>query len=159
MAVGIGALADSALAATRVGAVRLVVCGSPAYFAVHGVPQRPEDLTALPAVTFDPVAFSETWIFPGPKSNRELRVSVRSRLSVNTAEAAIDAAAAGVGVTRVLSYQVAQAAADGKIQIVLTEHEPQPAPVNLIHAGRGLTPLKMRMLLDFAAPRLKARLA
>ena len=159
MAVRIGALADSALVATRVGAVRLVVCGSPAYFAGHGVPQRPEDLTALAAVTFDPFAFSENWMFPDPKSNGELRVPVRSRLSVNTAEAAIDAAAAGIGVTRVLSYQVAQAAADGKIQIVLTEHEPQPAPVNLIHAGRGLTPLKMRMLLDFAAPRLKARLA
>ena len=93
--VRIGALADSALAAIRVGAVRLVVCGSPAYFAGHGVPQRPEDLTALAAVTFDPVAFSENWIFPDPKSNRELRVPVRSRLSVNTAEAAIDAAAAG----------------------------------------------------------------
>jgi DNA-binding transcriptional LysR family regulator len=159
LAVRIGALADSALVATRVGAVRQVVCGSPAYFAAHGVPQRPEDLTALAAVTFDPFAFSGNWIFPGPKSNRELRVPVRSRLSVNTAEAAIDAAAAGIGVTRVLSYQVAQAAADGKIQIVLTEHEPRPAPVNLIHAGQGLTPLKMRMLLDFAAPRLKARLA
>ena len=48
-------------------------------------------------------------MFPGPKSKRELRVPVHSRLSVNTAEAAIDAAAAGVGVTRVLSYQVAQA--------------------------------------------------
>jgi DNA-binding transcriptional LysR family regulator len=157
--VRIGALADSALAAIRVGAVRQVVCGSPAYFAAHGVPQRPEHLTVLPAVTFDPVAFSENWIFPDPKSNRELRVAVRSRLSVNTAEAAIDAAAAGLGVTRVLSYQVAQAAADGKIQIVLTEHEPEPAPVNLIHARQGLMPLKMRMLLDFAAPRLKARLA
>lgn len=159
MAVRIGALADSALAATRVGAVRLVVCGAPAYFAAHGVPQRPEDLAVLDAVTFDPFAFSENWIFPDPKSSRELRVPVRSRLSVNTAEAAIDAAAAGVGVTRVLSYQVAQAAADGKIQIVLIEHEPPPAPVNLIHGRQGLTPLKMRMLLDFATPRLKARLA
>ena len=94
MAVRIGALADSALVATRVGAVRLVVCGSPAYFAGHGVPQRPEDLAQLAAVTFDPFTFSENWIFPGPKSNRELRVTVRSPLSVNTAEAAIDAAAA-----------------------------------------------------------------
>ena len=159
LAVRIGALADSALAATRVGAVRRVVCGSPAYFARHGIPKRPEDLSALSAVTFDQLSSSEHWIFPDPKSNRELRVLVRSRLSVNTAEAAIDAAAAGIGVTRVLSYQAAQAATDGRIQVVLTEHEPPPAPVSLIHAGQGLMPLKMRMLLDFAAPRLKARLA
>ena len=47
MAVRIGALADSSLAATRIGSVRRVVCGSPAYFAAHGVPKRPEELSAL----------------------------------------------------------------------------------------------------------------
>ncbi|HEY1453405.1 MAG TPA: LysR family transcriptional regulator [Roseiarcus sp.] len=158
MAVRIGALADSALAATKVGAVRRVVCGSPAYFAAHGKPKRPEDVSALSAVTFDPLSSLENWIFPDRKSRRELRVPVRSRLSVNTAEAAIDAAAAGVGVTRVLSYQVAQAVADGRIEIVLAGHEPEPAPVSLIHSGQGLMPLRARMLLDFAAPRLRARL-
>ena len=159
IAVRIGALADSALAATKVGSVRRVVCGSPAYFAAHGVPKGPEDLSALSAVTFDPLSFSEDWLFPDPKSKRELRVPMRSRLSVNTAEAAIDAAAAGVGVTRVLSYQVAQAVADGRIEIVLADREPEPAPVSLIHSGQGLMPLRVRMLLDFAAPRLRARLA
>src|ERR1700733_1223846 len=160
IAVRIGALADSALVATQVGAVRSVVCGSPAYFAAHGVPERPEDLAAVTAVTFDPLSSSQqAWIFRDSKSKRELRAPVRSRLSVNTAEAAIDGAAAGLGVTRVLSYQVALAVLDGGIQIVLAEYEPAPLPVSLIHAGHELTPLKVRMLLDFAAPRLRARLA
>jgi DNA-binding transcriptional LysR family regulator len=158
IAVRIGALANSALVATQVGEVRSVVCGSPAYFAAHGAPKRPEDLTALIAVTFDPLSSSQPWSFRDPKSQRELRAPVRSRLSVNTAEAAIDGAAAGLGVTRVLSYQVAQAISDGRIQIVLAEYEPAPSPVSLIHAGHELTPLKVRMLLDFAAPRLRARL-
>jgi DNA-binding transcriptional LysR family regulator len=159
MAVRIGALADSALVATQIGAVRSVVCGSPAYFADHGVPKSPEDLAALTAVTFDPLSSSQHWIFRDPKSKGELRASARSRLSVNTAEAAIDGAATGLGVTRVLSYQVAQAVVDGRIQIVLAEYEPAPLPVSLVHAGHELTPLKVRMLLDFAAPRLRARLA
>jgi DNA-binding transcriptional LysR family regulator len=159
IAIRIGALAESALTATKVGSVRRVVCGSRAYFAAHGVPKRPEDLSALSAVTFDQLSFSEDWLFPDPKSKRELRVPMRSRLSVNTAEAAIDAAAAGVGVTRVLSYQVAQAVADGRIEIVLAEREPEPALVSLIHSGQGLMPLRARMLLDFAAPRLRTRLA
>ena len=160
IAVRIGALADSALVATQIGAVRSVVCGSPTYFAAHGVPERPEDLAAVTAVTFDPLSSSQqAWIFRDSKSKRELRAPVRSRLSVNTAEAAIDGAAAGLGVTRVLSYQVAEAVLDGRIQIVLAEYEPAPLPVSLIHAGHELTPLKVRMLLDFAAPRLRARLA
>jgi len=159
IAVRIGALADSTLVSTRVGAVRRVVCGSPAYFAAHGAPQRPEDLAALSAVTFDQLSSSEHWSFRDPKSKRETRVVMRSRLSVNTAEAAIDGAAAGLGVTRVLSYQAAQPVLGGKIQIVLADYEPAPSPVSLIHAGQGLMPLKVRMLLDFAAPRLRARLA
>ena len=159
IAVRIGALADSTLVATRVGAVRSVVCGSPAYFAANGVPERPEDLSALTAVTFDPFSSYQHWVFRDPKSKRALRAPVRSRLSVNTAEAAVDGAAAGLGVTRVLSYQVAQAILDSRIQIVLAEYEPAPAPVSLIHGPPGLTPLKVRMALDFAAPRLRARLA
>jgi DNA-binding transcriptional LysR family regulator len=158
IAVRIGALADSALVATRVGAVRSVVCGSPAYFAAHGAPKSPEDLAALTAVTFDPLSPSQHWVFRDPKSKRELRAPVRSRLSVNTAEAAIDGAVAGLGVTRVLSYQVAQAVLDGRIQIVLAEYEPAPLPVSLIHGPQGLTPLKVHVALDFATPRLRARL-
>ena len=159
IAVRIGAPADSALLSTRVGAVRRVVCGSPAYFATQSVPKRPEDLTALTAVTFDQLSTPEHWTFHDPKSKREIRARVRARLAVNTAEAAIDGAVAGLGVTRVLSYQVAQAAADGRIEIVLAEYEPAPASVSLIHGQQGLTPVKVRMFLDFAAPRLRARLA
>src|SRR6185295_18734354 len=47
LAVRIGALPDSSLIATRVGAVRRVVCGSPAYFAGRGVPKKATDLSAL----------------------------------------------------------------------------------------------------------------
>jgi DNA-binding transcriptional LysR family regulator len=78
---------------------------------------------------------------------------------VNTAEAAIDAAIAGLGVTRVLSYQVARAIKEGKLRIVLKDFEPDPLPVHLIHAAQGLMPLKMRSFLDFAAPRLRKALA
>ena len=159
IAVRIGALADSALVSTQVGVVRSVVCGSPAYFAAHGVPKRPEDLSALTAVTFDPFSPPQHWIFPDPRSKREHRVIIRSRLSVNTAEAAIDGAVAGLGVTRVLSYQVARAVLDSRIQVVLADYEPAPSPVSLIRGPQGLTPLKVRMALDFAAPRLRARLA
>ena len=158
IAVRIGALADSALTATRVGAVRSVVCGSPAYFAARGVPKSPEELAALPAVTFEALSPPQYWTFREPKSKREIRVAPRPRLAVNTAEAAIDGAAAGLGVARVLSYQVAQAVLEGRIQIVLADYEPAPAPVSLVHSRQGLTPLKVRMALDFAAPRLRARL-
>ncbi|CCV05089.1 Transcriptional regulator, LysR family (fragment) [Mesorhizobium metallidurans STM 2683] len=61
--------------------------------------------------------------------------------------------------TRVLSYQIAAAVRSGTLCPVLEAFEPQPWPVNLVHAGQGLLPVKLRAFLDFAAPRLKERLA
>jgi DNA-binding transcriptional LysR family regulator len=86
-------------------------------------------------------------------------VEIHSRLIVNTAEAAIDAAIAGLGITRVLSYQVGTAIRAGALAIALPEFEPSPWPVSLVFAGQGLLPLKLRAFLDFAAPRLRERLA
>jgi DNA-binding transcriptional LysR family regulator len=83
---------------------------------------------------------------------------VRSRLVVNTAEAALDAAVAGTGLTRVLSYQAAAAVRDGRVVMVLRDYEPEPNPISLIYPSGRLVPLKLRAFLDFAVPRLKARL-
>jgi DNA-binding transcriptional LysR family regulator len=94
-----------------------------------------------------------TWTYRRRKS--EMTVPVRSRLSVNTAEAAIDAAIAGLGITRVLSYQIAAARRAGAIEIVLEKFEQTPWPVSLVYDGQGLLPLKLRAILDIAAPRLR----
>jgi len=156
IAVRIGELPDSALVATRVGSIRRVVCASPAYFAARGTPLTPGELLNHDCITFDGLASAQEWKFASPKSTPS--VAVRSRLTVNTAEAAIDAAIAKAGITRVLSYQIAGALRAGTLAIALEEFEPEPWPVSLVHAGSGLLPLKLRAFIDFAAPRLKASL-
>ncbi|HMC48100.1 MAG TPA: LysR family transcriptional regulator, partial [Caballeronia sp.] len=60
-----------------------------------------------------------------------------------------------VGITRLLHYQVAEAVEADALRIILDAFEPDPVPVNLVHASRGQMPLKMRRFLDFAAPRLR----
>lgn len=158
VAVRIGALADSGLVAIKVGEVRRVVCGAPSFFAAHGRPRTPADLSALPCVAFDALGAAETWSFAGRGARSERTVPVRTRLVVNTAEAAIEAAIAGVGVTRVLSYQVAQAVKTADLQIVLEDFEGAPTAINLVHVGQSRLPLKTRAFLDAAAPRLRAAL-
>jgi DNA-binding transcriptional LysR family regulator len=157
LAVRIGELPDSSLVATRVGLIRRVVCGSPAYLAARGMPRSPDELACHDCIAFEGLTSPRTWTFRKGKS--DLAVTIHSRLIVNTAEAAIDAAVAGVGVTRVLSYQIADAIRAGTLAVALQEFEPAPWPVSLIYAGQGLLPLKLRAFLDFAAPRLKARLS
>jgi DNA-binding transcriptional LysR family regulator len=157
LAIRIGELPDSSLVATRIGSIRRVVCGSPDYFAKRGTPESPADLGKHSCVSFEPEMSSDKWIFGIGKS--DISVPIHSRLVVNTATAAIDAAIAGVGITRVLSYQVASAVRGGALTVVLTEFEPTPWPVSLVYAGGRLLPLKLRVFLDFAAPRLRAGLA
>jgi DNA-binding transcriptional LysR family regulator len=155
VAVRIGALADSSLIATRVGAIRPVVCASPAYLAARGTPAHPRDLAQHDAITFEGLAAGAGWTLVEGHGMPALR----ARLSVTTAEAAIDAALAGLGVTRVLSYQAADALASGALIAILRDFEPPAWPVHLIHAGQGPLPQKLRAFLDFAAPRLRAALA
>jgi len=156
IAVRIGVLPDSSLVARRIGEVRRVVCGSPSYFAERGVPKAPEHLRSHDCITFEGLASPTTWTFL--KDRSELSVAIYSRLSVNTAEAAIDATIAGLGLTRILSYQITDALKSGKLALALEAFELPPWPVSLVYPGQKLLPLKARTFLDFATPRLKARL-
>ena len=157
LAVRIGELPDSRLIATRIGQVRHVVCASPGYFERHAEPLTPDDLARHQCVTFTALSGSEAWAFRTDRGIRSIRV--RSRLVVNTAEAAIDAATAATGLTRVLSYQVAELIKKRQLVTVLKNFEPEPLPVNLVYTGDLVFALKLRAFLDFATPRLRRRLS
>lgn len=154
VAVRIGDLADSTLIATRVGAIRAVVCASPAYFAAHGRPKSPDDLAAHECVMFSEMVAGTPWVFKGRGRHPKV-IAPRCRLRINTAEAAVDAAIAGVGIANVLSYQVARAVSEKTLELVLQDFEPPPIPVHLVHAETRLLPLKLRRFLEFATPRIR----
>jgi DNA-binding transcriptional LysR family regulator len=156
VAVRIGELPDSSLIATRVGAVRQIVCASPAYLEARGVPQAPEDLAYHDCITFTVVAQPDRWSFAGQR--RERRVPVHSRLVVNTAEAAVDAAVAGLGITRVVSYQAARPLAEGALRLLLEDFAPPAIPVNLLQREARLPPARVRSFVTFAATHLRQNL-
>ncbi len=157
VAVRIGALPDSSLIAKRIGSVRRVICASPTYLEAHApAPQRPQDLEGHECITFEGLTSPVVWTFLQSKS--EISVAITSRLVVNTAEAAIDAAVAGLGVTQVLSYQVEAALQAGTLKLILNDLETEPSPVNLVYSGQGRLPLKTRAFIDFAKERLRREL-
>lgn len=158
VALRIGPLEDSRLVAVRVGSVRRLVCASPTYLARRGRPKAPADLASHDVVSFESLPASQAWHFAPRSGRRAESVSVRPRLTVNTAEAAIDAAIAGVGLTHVLSYQAASALASGALVAVLRAYEPEPVPVHLLYTDPKRLPLKTRSFVDFAAPRLRKAL-
>jgi DNA-binding transcriptional LysR family regulator len=157
LAVRIGTLPDSRLNALPLGTLRRIVCASPAYLAAHGRPRVPADLARHRCVTFDPFGSAESWTFTTPDSHAA--VPIRSRLVVNSAEAAVDAAVAGIGLVRVLSYQADAARRAKRLQVLLAKFEPPPMPVNLVYDASQRVALKLRAFIDFAAPRLRQSLA
>ncbi len=152
VAVRIGPLPDSGLTARSVGAITLWVCASPGYLQQHGEPQSPDDLRDHQCVTFEGIMSPTAWSFNGPNGIR--RVPIRSRLVVNTADSAIAATLCGVGITRLLSYQVADLVTSGKLRRILDANEPEAVPVSLLYIRQGRLPAKTRAFLDLATTRL-----
>ena len=157
LAIRIGNLPDSNLVATKVGMIRRAAYASPAYLSRRGTPARPEELATHDCITFEGFNSPRIWTFVEGK--REVDVPVQSRLSVTTAEAAADAAAAELGVTRLLSYQAQGAVSAGKLVLLLEDFEPPAWPVSAVYVAQGRTPLKLRAFVDFAVPLLRERMA
>jgi len=157
LGIRVGHLEDSSLMARRVGEVRRMFCASPAYLARHGTPLVPEDLSAHDGITFRGFTISPEWRYRGDSA--ALSVEPRMRLAVNSTEAAIDAAVAGVGIARVLSYQIVDELRSGALVPLLEPFAPEAIPVQLVYAAQGQLPIKARAFLDWIAPRLRTRLS
>ena len=157
VSVRIGSLPESSMIATRIGSIRVVVCANPTYLAARGRPQRPDQLRDHDCIAINPVASPNAWKFRTGK--RECLIPIRSRLCVNTSEAAVIAAIAGAGLTRVMSYKMDAGRRAGTLELVLEAFEPEPLPISIVYSPRKPIPLKLRAFLDWITPRLKARLA
>lgn len=153
VAVRIAHLPDSTLAATKVGTVRRVVCASPDYIFAHGLPVVPDDLDDHACINVSALSPTGVWDFEMERG--PLAKTVDARLHVNTADAAIVAAIEGRGVTRVLSYMVADHVKSGALQIVMQLHEMPPVPVHVMHKEMGQTSARVRATVDHLVKKLR----
>jgi DNA-binding transcriptional LysR family regulator len=157
IAIRVGTLPDSGMIATRIGSIRIVVCGSPAYLEAHGQPRGLDGLSEHHCIAIDDRAAPPAWKFV--RGSRTTIAPIRSRLCVNTSEAAVLAAIESAGLARVMSYKMDAAKRAGKLTIVLEEFEPEPLPVHIVYVPRKPVPLKLRAFLNWMTPRLKDRLS
>lgn len=147
----IGELPDSSMKAIRTGSVRRVVCASPEYLAKNGAPGVPADLAGHLVVAANAVSPSVEWKFA-----QGIVVRVKPRLTVTSNDSAIEAVLQGMGLTRLLSYQIAPCLASGQLQTVLGEFEPPPLPIHVIHREGRYAPAKVRSFVDLMVVRLRS---
>lgn len=154
VAIRIGELPDSSYRAIRVGSVRRVMCVSPKYLAQYGMPQSPEELIHHQIIIARGLNPSPEFKFV--KNDSVLTVKVTPRLMVSDNDSAVEAAVEGLGITRLLSYQIAPQLSNGTLKVILSEFEPKPVPVHIVHSEGRYSSTKIRTFVDLMAERLRA---
>lgn len=157
LAVRIAELPDGNLVARSLGSAHVVVCASPAYLAARGTPAHPDELVRHDCIVWSGLGSRDSWWFRVDGVERQR--PVRTRLATTTAESALDAACAGLGLVQTTAYQAHDALRDGRLVLVLHDYACEPLPASLVYPRERLLPLKVRAFIDFAAPRLAQRLA
>lgn len=153
VAVRFGPLADSPLTARKLGETRRVIVASPAYLARHGTPRVPEDLHGQNCLSFNFRRAEPVW--PFRKNGRDYALSVEGRIEANNGETLGQLAAAGVGITRVGAFSVAEEIATGQLIPLLDEFNPGDVEaIHAVFAGGANTPARVRVFVDFLAERL-----
>jgi DNA-binding transcriptional LysR family regulator len=150
IAVRIGPLADSSLMATRVGAVKRVVCGCRSYFDKAGLPQKPGDLKDHRIIHSSAVAPTNDWRFKDGEV-----VTVTPRLRFQAVTPAIEAAKTGWGLTRVLSYQIGPDLGSGDLMTILSGYEPEELPIHIVHPEGRSASAKVRAFVDLARKHIR----
>lgn len=148
-------LRASELVSRKLGHMRMVLAGSPQYFAELGRPKEPSELRLHRTVGFLSGGSALPWRFRTPRG--ELSFAVSGRLHSNSAEALRRAALAGLGLIQVFEAHVQDELRSGALELALVGHEPPPRPIYGLYARRERTPPKVRVMLDFLAERLTKR--
>lgn len=148
LGVRIGELADSTLVARQLGWMRRIVVASPAYLKARGEPKRPEEIRLHDTIQFGATSALADWRFVD--GTKEIRVTFAPRLLTNSADAAVQYAALGGGLTRLLAYQAADAVKRGRLRTVLERFELPRMPINIVYPTSRLLSAKVRAFIDLA---------
>jgi len=156
VAVRLGDLPNSSLRAIRAGTLYMGVYAAPGYLAEKGTPVTPHDLTDHTVISGSSILTTpERWPFEDAKGVDD--VIVKPRLVVNTTDAAAEAAAAGFGLTYLVSYQVEAYLKEGRLQRVLADFELPPIPIHILHPAGRYLPSKVRLFIDHLVAELRAK--
>ena len=154
VAIRIGELQDSSYKAIKVGAVRRVFCASTTYLKEHGHPKKPEDLSDHRIILARGLSPTNELKFSNGDKSTSVRVT--PSLTVSDNDSAEKAVLADMGITRLLSYQVADSLKAGSLKIILSEYEQKPVPVHVVHREGRYSSAKTKTLIDWMVDHLKS---
>jgi LysR family transcriptional regulator, regulator for bpeEF and oprC len=148
LAIRLGPLADSTLAARKLGELAYGLFAAPGYLARRGAPAHPADLQAHDMVAFAASSATRSWTLS--HGGQQQRVVSQPRLKANNVFAVRDAAVAGLGVAQLPLIVAAGALRTGQLQAVLPDWSPPTVPVHAVFASARYLSAKVRAFVDLA---------
>lgn len=152
MAVRIGHLPDSALIAKRIAPACMACVASPAYLAGAGAPSHPSDLAGHDVIIDRNKPNPHQLKFT--RNGEEAEVRVNGRLTLNGATAAVEAAAAGVGVACSPAWAAEEALAEGRVVRCLPDWEPDHRDIWAVFPSNRFMTQRVRLFVDHLAEAL-----
>lgn len=146
VAVRIGHLPDSGLAATPLGHTQRVLVASPAYLRKFGTPIALEDLGRHNCLRFDAMMAGHDWHFQ--RNGRTVSIRVSGSFASNSGDAVIQSALEDCGIASVLHYQVMDYVASGQLCLLLQAYAADPVPIHAVFAHPKLGSAKVRAFVD-----------
>jgi DNA-binding transcriptional LysR family regulator len=151
VAVWIGTLPDSEIVARRLSPSKRIVCGSPAYFERHGVPQLPADLLRHNCLLFTAPSYRDVWEFAKDADHEEVKVHGNLR-SANSL-VLLSAAMADLGVIVVNEWIVRPLITQNSLVRVLGDYNVRPsdgdAELHVVFPSSHGLSRKVRVFVDF----------
>ncbi|PYE36544.1 LysR family transcriptional regulator [Psychrobacter fozii] len=147
IALRIGQLESSSLVAKQIAPIRVVLCASPEYLKIHGLPKKLEDLEAHRYLHYSYMNVeTKGHIYKYLKAKQFKEHSI---FRSNNGDVLVEAAIAGGGLILQPTFIASDALHTGKLVVVLPEYEPDPLGLYAVYAHRKLLPHKVRCFIDF----------
>lgn len=154
-ALRVGPLRDSGLIARSLGELRLINVASPAYIERHGKPRSPDRLSEHWAINYASPSTGRVeeweWIEGGVLKT----LSMKSRVTVNSAEAYIACCLAGLGLIQIPAYDVKHHLASGRLVEVMPRHRAASMPMTLLYPHRQHLSRRLQVFADWLEVLLK----
>ena len=144
----IGRLEDSSLIARRINTSRGRTVAAPEYWARHGKPAHPRDLSDHVCIGYALQRNPGRWDYVDG-NGMEFRIDVQTRVECNSAELECALAVAGLGVTRLPEFACSREIASGLLEPVLDDYASASIGIYAVYPHRNHVSAKIRAFVDF----------
>jgi LysR family transcriptional regulator, regulator for bpeEF and oprC len=150
-----GRMEDSGIVARQLIPMQMIVCASPAYARIHGLPRRIDELADHRCINFRTASGRvREWEFK--VDGLAQRRQPAAQHTFNDADLILQAVLDGLGIAQLPAYQVCDLLVEGQLISCLAQHAPEDGGHYLCYLSRKNLPARIRVFIDYMTEHTRA---